>query len=352
MATVSLTVDGKKIEVSQDATVLQACEKAGIRIPTFCYQEDLTTTGACRICVVEVEGNDNLPASCALPVKEGMVIHTNSERVRAARKMILELLWANHPNDCLTCESNGECRLQDYCYEYGVSETRFQGEMAEFELDQSSHFVERDLDKCILCGRCIRVCHEIQGSHAIDFMNRGFDTKVATFYDYGLKDSPCVDCGNCITVCPVGALIEKPYKGMGRDYEFEKINTTCIYCGVGCSYYLNVKDGKVKSVTPDPEGDVNQGYLCVKGRFGVDFIHSQERLTQPLIKKKGEFVEVSWEEALDLVEAGLKKAKDTYGPDAIGFLASAKCTNEDNYLYQKLARGVIGTNNIDHCARL
>ena len=304
------------------------------------------------MCLVDIENGKGLQASCALPVSEGMVINTDSEKVIKARKMVLELLWANHPNDCLTCESNGKCKLQDYCYEYGINESRFHGEVTEYEVDDTSRFVERDLDKCILCGKCIRVCHEIQGSEAIDFMGRGFDTKVATFYDRGLDDSTCVDCGNCITVCPVGALIPKPMKGKGRDYDFDKVKTTCPYCGVGCNFYLNVKDGKVVGVTPDEDAPVNQGYLCVKGRFGTGFIHNQDRLTKPLVKKGGELVETSWEEALGTVADNLGRVKSNYGADSIGFLTSAKATNEDNYAYQKFARAVIGTNNIDHCARL
>lgn len=352
MSKVTLTIDNNTVEVPKGTTVLEACRQLGIEVPNLCYQRDLTITGSCRLCVVEVEGDDNLPASCALPAKDGMVVYTKSQRVNEARKMILELLWANHPNDCLTCESNGACKLQDYCYEYGVNDEKFQGDMSSFELDESSRFVERDLDKCILCGKCIRVCHEIQGTEAIDFMGRGFETKVATFYDKGLDDSPCVDCGNCITVCPVGALIPKPMKGQGRDYDFDKVKTTCPYCGVGCNFYLNVKDDKVVGVTPDEEAPVNQGYLCVKGRFGTGFIHNEDRLTKPLVRHQGKLVETTWEDALQTVANNLSEIKTNHGGDSIGFLTSAKATNEDNYVYQKFARAVIGTNNVDHCARL
>jgi len=352
MSLVTVTVDGQDVKVPKDATVLQACEQAGKNIPTLCHQKDLPITGSCRLCVVEIENGKNLPASCAYPVSDGMVVYTDTEKVRKARKLVLELLWANHPNDCLTCESNGDCKLQDYCYEYGVSETRFEGEVTTYDIDDSSRFVERDLDKCILCGRCIRVCHDIQGSEAIDFMDRGFNTKVATFFDRGLDDSPCVDCGNCITVCPVGALVAKPYKGKGRDYDFDKVKTTCPYCGVGCNYNLDLKDGQIVGVSAAEDAKVNDGYLCVKGRFGTDYVHSEERLTKPLVRKNGALVESNWEEALEIVSNKLTKIKNNKGADAIGFLASAKCTNEDNYIFQKFARAVIGTNNIDHCARL
>ena len=352
MEHVNINVDGKDIQVSKGATVLEAANAGGIEIPTLCHQKDLSIVGSCRLCVVEVENAKNMPAACALPVADGMVIKTNSEKVRHARKTILELILANHPNDCMVCESTGNCKLQDYCYEYGVGDSRFEGEVTSYEIDDSSKFVERDLDKCILCGKCIRVCSEILGVSAIDFMDRGFNTKVATFFDKGLDDSPCVSCGNCINVCPVGALTEKPYKGLGRDYDFDMVKTTCPYCGVGCTFNLKVKDDKVCGVKEEPTGVANEGYLCVKGRFGMGFIHSDDRIKKPLIKKNGKFEEVEWEEAITHVADKLKQVKDKNGADSIGFMASAKCTNEENYLLQKFARTLIGTNNIDHCARL
>ncbi len=352
MKIVSLTIDGRPVEVPQGTTVLEAARQVGIEIPTLCHHVDLSIAGACRMCVVEVEGNKkNLPAACAQPAMEGMVVHTNSPRVREARKVVLELMVANHPLDCLTCEANGNCKLQQYCYEYGVKEATFTGERRRYTVDEGNPFIERDMEKCILCGKCVRVCHEVQGVGAIDYTERGFDTKVTTFMDNGLAESPCVSCGQCIYMCPVGALTAKPSKGKGRDYEVEKVVTTCGYCGVGCQLAFNVKDDHIVGVTNVPDSH-NQGYLCVKGRFGYEFVDSPDRLTTPLIKENGEFREASWEEALDLVAQKLGEVKAQYGPDALAGLSSARVTNEENYLFQKFFRAVIGTNNVDHCARL
>lgn len=352
MKMVEFTIDGRQGSVPAGTTILEAAKSLGIEIPTFCHDRDLVTAGACRICVVEVEQiKKNFPAACAQPVGPGMVIHTNSPAVREARRTILELIIANHPLDCLTCEANGKCKLQQYCYEYGVKDTPYEGECRQHTIDGSSPFIERDMDKCILCGKCVRVCSEVQGVSAIGYIDRGFDTKIGTLFDGKLVDSPCESCGQCIYMCPVGALTAKPSHGLGRDYEVEKVTTTCPYCGVGCQLALNVKNDTIVGVTNVPDSP-NQGYLCVKGRFGYEFVHSEERLTTPLIKKNGKFEEATWDEALDLVADKLGTIKADYGPDAIAGLASAKCTNEENYLFQKLMRAVIGTNNVDHCARL
>ena len=352
MKMVELTIDGRQVSVPEGTTILEAAESLGIEIPTLCHDRDLIVAGACRLCVVEVEQiKKNLPAACAQPVGAGMVVHTNNPRVREARRTVLELIIANHPLDCLTCEENGKCKLQKYCYEYGVQDSPYEGETREYEIDDSNPFIERDMTKCILCGKCVRVCAEIQGVNAIDFINRGFDTKIGTFYDGELIDSPCLYCGQCIYMCPVGALAAIPSRGLGRDYDVEKVATTCPYCGVGCQLALNVRNDRIVGVTNIADSH-NQGYLCVKGRFGYEFVHSPDRLTKPLIKRNGKFEQASWDEALDLVAEKLGAIKAEYGPDAIAGLTSAKCTNEENYLFQKFVRAVIGTNNIDHCARL
>jgi len=351
---VTLTIDGIQIIVPKGTTVLEAAEKAGIFIPTLCHDPELSKPGACRICVVEIPGARNLPASCVTEATEGMVVYTASPAVIEARKTNLELLLANHPEDCLTCHKNGDCRLQEYAYYYGVSFGAFKGEQKQYPIEDDNPFIVRDMNKCILCGKCVRMCEEVQGNNVIDFAFRGFFTKVGPAMDTTLSDtdiSNCVFCGNCIAVCPVGALTEKAMIGKGRTWEMEKVTTTCPYCGAGCSFDLNVKDGKVYGVT-STEGDVNGRALCVKGRFGYGFIHHPDRLKTPLIKKDGEFVEATWDEAISLVAEKLGAVKEKYGPDAIGILSSARCTNEENYLMNKLSRAVLGTNNIDHCARL
>ncbi len=351
MSDVRLTINGREVTAPKGSTVLEAATRAGIFIPTLCHDPELTSFGACRMCVVEIKGMRNLPASCVTEVADGMVVETDSPAVVEARKTILELLLANHPADCLTCGRNGDCRLQDYAYMYGVKSEPFGGEKHNYPVEDDNPFIIRDMNKCILCGKCVRACAEIQGKNIIDFAYRGFDAKVATAMDVPLSDSECVFCGNCVAVCPVGALQEKALRSAARTWEVKKVKTTCPYCGTGCSLELNVKDDRVVGVT-SCQGDVNGRALCVKGRFGFGFIHHPDRLQKPLVKKNGTFVEASWEEAINLVAEKLQDIKEHHGSDALAVLSSARCTNEENYLMQKFTRVVLGTNNIDHCARL
>ena len=352
MDKVTLKIDGKRVTVSKGATVLQAAKSAGISIPHLCYRDDLKPTGACRICLVEVEGARTLLPSCSLAVSEGMVVQTNTPRVLDARKMVVELLLSDHPFACMTCEKSGSCKLEKYAYELRVRSSRFEGEKHQYPIDVSNPFIGRDYNKCILCGRCVSACNEVQRWEAIDFIGRGFSTKIGTAFDRGLKESPCVFCGQCVDVCPVGALVELNKLGKGREWEYKEVDTVCSYCGVGCNLKLHVKDNEIVKVTSDRKSPVNKGKLCVKGRFGFDYVHHSDRLKFPMIRENGTLKRASWNKALNLVAAKLSEIKEKNGPDSIAFLASAKCTNEENYLLQKFARGVIGTNNIDHCARL
>lgn len=350
-----LTINGQQIEVSPGTMLLDACRQAGADIPTFCYDPDLKLAGSCRMCVVDVQGRRNLQASCVTPCENGMVVDTESEKTVEARRIVLELLIARHKLECMVCEKTGNCKLQEYCYRYGVKESRFAGEQGHFAMEDPNPFIERDYDKCIMCTRCVRACEEITGAQAINVKERGHHAKISTIFDGKLADSTCVFCGQCVMVCPVGALTSKVSMGKGRSFECEKVLTTCTYCGTGCTLELNVKDNQVVGVTSNRDAaysPVNKGALCVKGRFGWDFIHSPERLTTPLIKENGQFRAASWEEAMDFAASKLKAIKEKDGPDAIAMFSSARVTNEENYLAQKMMRAAIGTNNVDHCARL
>ena len=346
-----VTINGTLCEAEEGQTILDVARANGINIPTLCHLAGLTPVGACRVCLVEVEKSPNLTAACTSPVMEGMKIQTHSERVLDARRFIVELLISCHPLDCMTCEKTGDCALQNLAYELGVTGSRMEGGRHNYPVDLSNPFIVRDYNKCILCQRCVRVCDEIQGIAAIANTNRGFDTKIATAFDGALQDSNCVFCGQCLQVCPVGALVPKKALGKGRPWEIEKVRTTCPYCGVGCQLNLHTKGEQIVSVTAVEDGSPNKGRLCVKGRFGYDFIYSEDRLTTPLIKENGAFREATWDEALDLVATKFKQIISESGPDAIAGVSCARSINEDSYQMQKLFRAVIGTNNIDHCAR-
>lgn len=351
MGQITLTINAQQVTVPQGSTILAAARELGLDLPTFCHDPELTSYGGCRICVVEVADWGNLQASCVTEAKDGMTVYTESIRVIEARRTILELLLANHPEDCLTCAKGGDCRLQDYSYRYGIRKGSFLGDSKAYPLDQANPFIARDMNKCILCGKCVRVCSEVVGRSVVDFNFRGFATRVATPLNCGLGEAGCVFCGSCVEVCPVGALTEKQMFGKGRKWEFTPVTTTCPYCGVGCQVELLVKENKVVGTKAAGTG-VNGQHLCIKGRFAYGFIDHPERLVKPLIKRNGQFVEVSWQEALQETSRRLKEIRAMYGSDSIGVLASARITNEENYLLSKLARAALGTNNIDHCARL
>ena len=354
-----IKINGKEHEVESDLSILEAVRGEGYEIPTLCYHPDLSISGGCRLCIVEDVDSGQLITSCSTGVTDGLKIKTASERVERARKSVVDLLLSDHPLDCMVCEADGNCTLQDLAYRYGLQESTLGSKVdPRFEIEHDNPFIVHDPDKCILCGRCIRVDNEIQCSDAIDFINRGFTTRVAAALekDLGDDDSSCVFCGQCVEMCPTGALTYKPSIGEGREYNFEHTETTCGYCGVGCKLDLKTRDNRVVEVgsvyrdgLPNPVGEA-----CVKGRFGYEFIDHPDRLKTPLIKDKetGKFNEVSWDEALSYIGDKFNQIKEESGGDAFGALCSARCSNEDNYLMQKLMRAALGTHTIDHCARL
>lgn len=349
---ISVKINGQNVKVSQGSMILDACKKINVEIPTFCHDKRFVPHGACRICVVEVEGARTLLTACSTPVSEGMNINTHSKKVVNVRKDLLELIWASHDNDCLTCKKAGDCKLQDYCYEYEVEpENKIYLKTITKKIDSSNKFYIFNRDKCLLCGKCVKMCSELQGTGAIGFSERGYHTHITHPFEAGMEHSNCVSCGNCVTVCPTGALMERPHSKFRTWDITKKVKTTCTYCGVGCQINLNVKNNEVVRVDPVVDA-VNQGLLCVKGKFAFNFINHKDRLKTPLIRKDGELVESTWEEAYNLIINQIIKTKKDYGPDVFAALSSARCSTEENYILQKLFRAVIGTNNVDHCARL
>ncbi len=355
---ITLTVNGKDfkgktVQGKRGQTVLEVFRDNGIQVPTLCYHPKMPPYGGCRLCIVEIENMRGLPPSCTTPAADGMVIHTHTERVVQVRKTVLELLLAYGDHNCLLCEQTGDCELQNLVYEHGIDRIRIKSDFKPRPKDDSNSMIVRDQNKCVLCGRCVRGCLEVQVNGVIEVALRGSDSFITTFDHTPLKDSNCLFCGECVSVCPTGALTYKQARFKGRSWELKKVPTTCTYCGVGCQMELNVKDNTIIKVTSTDEiPGPNKGSLCVKGRFGYDFVNHPDRLTTPLIRERGGFREASWEEALDLVANSFSKIKQENGPDSLGFFTSARCTNEENYLMNKLARAVVGTNNIDHCARL
>ncbi|MBN1459241.1 MAG: formate dehydrogenase subunit alpha [Armatimonadetes bacterium] len=352
--TVTLTIDGRQVTAPKGTSILEAALQAGIDIPHLCYSPDLglPPTGACRLCLVEIDGARAPVASCVHPVAEGLVVHTNTEALQEHRRLILDLLLSDHPHDCLTCEQAGSCDLQKYAYLLDVKESEYRGESVWPDPVQDGPAILFDESKCILCGRCVEVCQHRQVTGAIDFMGRGFETRVGLPPDLSREASVCVECGNCIDVCPTGALSFAGAEGKGRLWDSKKTTTVCPYCGCGCLLELRIVDGEVVEIRGAQGQGPSGGMLCVKGRFGFDFLGHEDRLTTPLVRRDGELQPASWDEALDLIAKRLSEIKEQHGASAVAGLASAKCTNEENYLLQKFTRAVLGTNSVDHCARL
>jgi len=347
---ITITLNGREVSGQPGMTILDLARESGVAIPTLCHDPHLDPIGACRICIVEDERSGALMASCVTPIAPGMVIHTESPRVQERRKTIIKLMLASHPDSCLVCDKGNRCQLRKVASDMGVGLIEFQRIPQLAIIEEVNPFIERDLSKCILCAKCIRACQELVGEGAIDYLGRGFASKPATLGDLPLEKSECTFCGTCVALCPTGAIMEKDKVYTGTTTT--TVHTICPFCGCGCGVYLEVKDNRLVRVRPDADSPLNRGTLCVKGSYGCDFVHSPERLASPMVKVNGNFEAVSWEEALGVVADAFKRIKGTHGSSSLAVFGSSKCTNEENYLLQRFARCVLGTNNIDNGSRL
>jgi predicted molibdopterin-dependent oxidoreductase YjgC len=352
---VTLTIDEQVVSGYEGQTVLDVARENGIRIPMLCYTDKLKPLGACRLCIVNVQGIDTPVTACTTQISEGMVIETHTSELEMLRRETLKLIFLRHPLNCVVCDINGECQLQDLAYEYDLSHQDLHSyEIQPIDFEDEGYvtpLIRYHPRRCILCGRCVQACTEITAVSAIDLCGRGAETRIGPLIHDSGERVECVSCGECMAICPVNALTEAVDRPKAKPWERTRVTTTCSYCGVGCQLALNVVNNQVVGVTPI-EGGPNQGALCVKGRFGYDFINHKDRLTRPLIRRGDTWEETGWDEALDVVAERLSAIYAESGGDAIAGLSSARCTNEENYVFQKLFRGVLGTNNVDHCARL
>jgi len=349
MADVNLTVDGKKITAPAGSLLIEACKSVGIEVPSFCYYPGLSLQGACRMCVVKIEKMPKLQTACTTTVTEGMIVSTDSDDVRQARKAMVELLLGNHPLDCPVCDAGGECELQDMAFSYGAPESKYTEAKNHREEQQWSPVVYFDRPRCILCYRCVRVCGEGMDVWALGVQNRGVSSIIAPNESDHLD---CEECGMCIDICPVGALTSGAYRYKTRPWEMKHVGTICTHCGDGCKTTLGVRRSDtgaeiVRGDNRDKSG-INNDFLCIKGRYAFDFAHNKERLTGPLVRKNGKLTPATWEEAFELIGKRFREVRDDAGGSAIGVIGSNRTTNEENYLLSKFARSVLKTNNVDH----
>jgi formate dehydrogenase major subunit/formate dehydrogenase alpha subunit len=382
---VNLTINGQKIQADAGQTILAVARENGIRVPTLCHHRDLSPSGNCRMCVVDVKGSRFLQAACVTTVADGMEVDTQSARAVKSRKLSLELMLANHTPNCAYCDISNDCELQTLIFEYEVETPRYGLKDTRYKIDSDPNpFIHVDFNKCIMCRRCVQACAEIQVRDVWGVAYRGFQEQIVAGAGTTLLEARCESCGQCVAYCPTGALSSKINYGDGvaKAHQVTKVTTTCSYCGVGCQFDLVVRNNKIVGVASNHDAPVNGMALCVKGRFGYDYIHHPDRLTKPQVRRyllegknksdirnsisehrksniessnivsPWDWVETDWETALNITADKLRTTRDTHGSDSIGVLTSAKCLNEENYLMNKLARQVLGTNNIDHCARL
>jgi predicted molibdopterin-dependent oxidoreductase YjgC len=348
--TMRVVIDARPIDVEKGQTILEAARLLGIRIPTLCFHPYLAPVGSCRLCVVDIAGERGLAASCTTPVQNGMVVQTQTPRVREYRREMLQTILQDYPGDCAVCPRDQNCELQDVIQEVGLDLPAGKASESARQKLPGGPFFERDYNFCIRCGRCVRVCHEIRGAQAIVFRDVNGRQEVSTPFQRRLEESGCQFCGACVDVCPSGALQQRfDQHALQPHGEVREVTSICPYCGVGCRFIFEVQDGRILRTRPDPSGPANRGQACVKGRFGIaDFVHHPDRLTHPLVMSDGSWKTATWDEAADLAAERLS----LYEPNEVAVVACARATNEDNYVLQKFTRAVLQTNSIDCCARI
>ena len=363
---VTLTIDGQSVTVPEGTSIMRAAMEAGTEIPKLCATDMVDAFGSCRLCLVEIEGRAGTPASCTTPVMPGLVVHTQTERLKKLRKGVMELYISDHPLDCLTCAANGDCELQDMAGAVGLRDVRYgydgenhvfaktngQANPAWLPIDESNPYFSYEPSKCIVCSRCVRACEEVQGTFALTISGRGFDSRVSAGMNESFLGSECVSCGACVQACPTATLTEKSVIEIGQPEH--SVITTCAYCGVGCSFKAEMRGEEVIRMVPYKDGKANRGHSCVKGRFAYGYATHKERILKPMIRESINYPwrEVSWDEALGFAAAKFKGIQQKYGRDAVGGITSSRCTNEETYLVQKLIRAGFGNNNVDTCARV
>ena len=353
--TVQVEIDGMPATVNAGSSILRAARESGVDIPKLCATDSLKPFGSCRMCLVEIEGQKGYPASCSTPVEDGMKIHTQSNELSKIRRNVMELYISDHPLDCLTCSANGDCELQDMAGAVGLRDIRygFDGENhLDGGIDASNPYFQFDASKCIVCSRCVRACDEVQGTFALTIQGRGFESRVSAGIDEGFLDSECVSCGACVQACPTATLMEKSIVAHGQPDH--SVATTCAYCGVGCSFQVEMKGDQVVRMTPSNDGQANHGHSCVKGRFAWGYASHKDRVMKPMIRETTDdpWREVSWEEAIQYTAQRFKEIQGKYGRKSIGGITSSRCTNEEVYVVQKMVRAAFENNNVDTCARV
>ncbi len=353
--TVTLTIDGFAVTVPEGTSIMRASKMAGVSVPKLCATDMLESFGSCRLCLVEIEGRNGTPASCTTPVAAGMVVKTQTPRLKKLRKGVMELYISDHPLDCLTCAANGDCELQDMAGAVGLRDVRY-GYAGDNHLgqpkDESNPYFTFDPSKCIVCSRCVRACEEVQGTFALTIEHRGFDSHVSAGMHESFFESECVSCGACVQACPTATLSEKSLIEIGQPEH--SVITTCAYCGVGCTFKAEMRGDEVVRMVPYKDGKANRGHSCVKGRFAWGYASHRDRITKPMIRAKitDPWREVTWEEAIGYAASEFRRIQAQYGRNAVGGITSSRCTNEETYLVQKLIRAGFGNNNVDTCARV